>query len=120
MQSKSKKNELSKDRAARLLGLSRIEMGKSAARQQFFPLLRQLNSKRLAVEIGDPEQGSVIMISKSHFDVLINKLWELSKPDSAGVVDLMGCMTILGDLEEGSKSATRLMNESIKRSAENL
>jgi hypothetical protein len=83
--------------------------------------MKQLTEKPLAVEVMERDEGVAVMVSKVHFDALVNKLWELLKPTPAPEVnELMGCITIVGDLEEGSKRAAAMFNEAIKRSAEAL
>lgn len=122
MQSKSRQTDITNERASKLLGLTHLALGKSQARQNFFPLFKQLTLKSLTVGITDRDnKEAVVMISKVHFDALVNKLWELSKPSNEqGAEDLMGCITIIGDLEEGSKNASKRLRQSIARSAESL
>ena len=116
-----KSKDLAHERAAIMLGLAHQSVGKSEARQRFFPLMKQLTQRPLAVEVMDRNEGVAVMLSKVHFDALVNKLWDLLKPMPAPEVnELMGCITIVGDLEEGSKRAAAMFNEAVKKSAEAL
>jgi len=116
-----KQKDVAHERAALILGLAHQSVGKSEARQRFFPLMKQLAQRPLAVEVMERNEGVAVMVSKVHFDALINKLWELLKPTAAPEAnELMGCITIVGDLEEGSKRAATMFSEAIKKSAESL
>lgn len=113
--------DLAHERAAIMLGLAHQSVGKSEARQRFFPLMKQLTQSPLAVEVMERDEGVAVMVSKVHFDALINKLWELLKPTPAPEAnELMGCITIVGDLEEGSQRAAAMITEAIKKSANAL
>lgn len=104
-----------------MLGLSHQSVGKSEARQQFFPLMKQLNEKPIAVEVMERNEGVAIMVSKVHFEALVNKLWELLKPNPAPEPnELKRYITIIGDLDEGSRKAAALFKEAIEKSAQEL
>jgi hypothetical protein len=75
----------------------------------------------LVIEVTDRDEPAVIILSKNHFGALVNKLWELSRhTEKSDVPNLMGSITISGDLEAASKRASAKFKQSIKKSAAKL
>lgn len=50
-----------------LLGLDYDVLGKSEARQKFFPLVNRLKEESRTVEVTDRDEGVAVLISKFHY-----------------------------------------------------
>jgi len=94
-----------KKRGADILGVTSTSVGKTQARQNLLPLVDNLNKTHTILEITDHEQPVAVLLSYNNWLTLISKLVFLTenKPDIP--VDLMGSVTIVGNLEEGSRRA---------------
>lgn len=115
------KAEELKNKGTAMIGLSRSTIGKTQARQNFLPLVEELQEKCLAVEITDHDKPVAILLSYNHWIAIMSKLAILSKAEKmVAVPNLLGSVAIVGDLDAGSKKAAKQFTISLKKTAENL
>lgn len=94
-----------KKRGADILGVTSTSVGKTQARQNLLPLVDKLNKTSTILEITDHDEPVAVLLSYNNWLTLIAKLVFLTEQKADMPVDLMGSVTIIGDLEEGSKRA---------------
>jgi hypothetical protein len=117
--SKLQKNQIH-EQASALLGLGTETIGKTEARQKFLPLVRDLKMHPRTVEITEQDNPVAVLLSYNHYVALISQLSKLTRGAPKKKPDLMGSVTIVGDLEAASKRIGEEFRKSIKRSAANL
>lgn len=93
-----------------------MKLGKSQARAQFLPLVEQVAAGGGPVEITD--RGKVAAVLLGHDDYL--QLLARAGAPLTQTRSAVGCLEILGDLEQGSREIGRRMRESLIRTAEEL
>lgn len=111
-----------KNEGATMLGLTLSSIGKTQARQNFLPLVEDLQKTCSAVEITDHEKPVAILLSYSHWVALMSKLAMLVKQEDRTVKppNLVGSIEIVGDLDAASKKAAAKFSGSLKNTAEKL
>lgn len=110
-----------KNQGATMLGLTRSSIGKTLARQNFLPLVENLQKTCSAVEITDHEKPVAILLSYSHWVALMSKLAMLVKQERMVTPpNLVGSVEIVGDLDAASKKAAAKFSASLKNTAEKL
>jgi len=110
-----------KNQGATMLGLTCSTIGKTQARQNFLPLVEDLNKTCSAVEITDHEKPVAILLSYSHWVALMSKLAMLVKQQRmVKPPNLVGSVEIVGDLDAASKKAAAKFSASLKNTAEKL
>lgn len=101
-----------------VLGVDTEVIGKTDARQTFFPLVEGLKTSPKVIEITDRGQPVAVLLKYSQYLSLISRLANSLKP---GVPhDLMGSITIVGDLESGSKEIAESFRLALKESGDKL
>ena len=113
-------SDLEKQTAA-ILGLKQKSIGKTQARQQFLPLVDDLNRQAALVEITDHETPVAMLLSYNHWLALMSKLMMLSKKEQLGQpLNLIGSVEVVQDLEAASKKAAEKFKRSTKESGKKL
>ncbi len=110
-----------KNKGATMLGLTCSTIGKTQARQNFLPLVEELDKTCSVVEITDHEKPVAILMSYNHWVALMSKLAILGKGDrTVKPPNLLGSIAIVGDLDEGSRKAAAKFSSSLKNTARKL
>jgi len=91
-------------------------IGKAQARQQFSPLVESLATSGGTVEITDYGKVAAVMLGYKDYISLLAKAGEPLKPKN----QLRGSMVLVGDLEEATKEISKLMLESVAKTAAEL
>lgn len=110
------------EKAASILGFKRQTMGKTQARQEFFPLVDALTESCLAVEITDHNKPVAVILSYQKYVALAAKVCmlsnELKKPSNP---DLVGSIQVNGkNLEAASQRIAKKFKSSMKETAGKL
>jgi len=92
------------------------KVGKSLARERFLPLINELENQSGAIEITDRGRSIAVLMSYRTYQQIIQKAKVPNKP----AFKLSGSMTLLGDLEQGSKEIAEDFLRAIDRSAAEL
>jgi PHD/YefM family antitoxin component YafN of YafNO toxin-antitoxin module len=108
------------DELSSLLGLRTERVGKTWTRQNFLPLVDDLKKHPRAIEITDRDKPEAVLLNYDHYVSLILKLSTLTAPLQKKRFSLAGSVTILGDLESGSKAIAEDFEKAIERSAKNI
>ena len=108
------------EQAATLMGLGTETLGKTQARQMFLPLVDELSKNPRVVEITDRDEPVAVLLSHKHFTALLSLVGKSAMKEGKLKSSLVGSVTILGSLEQGSKKIAEDFQQSIKRSAETL
>ncbi len=106
--------------ASALLGWGTETIGKTQARQEFLPIVADLNQHPRAIEITDRERPVAMLLAYEHYVALISQLHKLVKTTSIKKPDLMGSVIINGDLVAASKEIAKEFETAIERSAADL
>lgn len=115
------KAEELKNQGAKFLGLNYSKIGKTQARQKFFPLVEDLHKTCSAVEITDHEKPVAILLSYNHWVALMSKVAMLSKQERlVKPPDLVGSIEIINDLDAASKKLAAKFSRSHKNTPEIL
>lgn len=93
-----------------------VPVGKSEARQRFLPLVNAIAHGAEPVEIADHGKVVAVLIGKQKYDWMLSQLKDKPRKKNP----LLGAITVLGDLEEGSKEISKLFEASLKRTARKL
>jgi prevent-host-death family protein len=91
-------------------------IGKSLARERFLPLINELSSQSGAIEITDRGKPIAVLMSYDTYQQMLQK----ARIPPKSKFKLSGSMTLLGDLEQGSKEIGQDFMKSIERSAAEL
>ncbi len=92
------------------------KLGKAQARQQFSPLVEALATNGGTVEITDYGKVAAVMLGYKDYIFLLAKAGKPLKPKN----QLRGSAILVGDLEEATKDISRLMLESVAKTAAEL
>ncbi len=105
-----------------MLGLTQHTVGKTQARQEFFPLVDALSADCAAVKITDHNKPVAVLLSYQKYVALTAKLCMLSKNLNKPIdPDLIGSVQITSaDLNAASKKIAQKFKASLKESAGNL
>ncbi len=102
----------------RKVNLHKRVLGKSEAREQFLPLIDAVVGGAGPISIADYGKPVAVLLSKQEYDWIIAQAPKKPKPRSKN--SLVGSITLLGDLEEGSKEIAKMFQDSIEKSAREL
>jgi hypothetical protein len=108
--------------AAALLGYTVQSVGKTQARQKFFPMVNGLSASASVVEITDHDKPVAVLLSYHHFVALTTKLCMLGKiSDHPKPPDLIGSIQInCSSLEVASERVAATFKQSIERTSRGL
>jgi prevent-host-death family protein len=96
--------------------MAKVRIGKSEARQNLLPLIRSLHSNKEPIEITEKDKPVAILMSYSAYELLMTKAGQRKKMS----FELVGSLSELGDIEEGSKEIARGLTEELDRRATRL
>jgi prevent-host-death family protein len=117
--SNTSKNYIS-ERVSALLGLGTETIGKTQARQEFLPMVDDLQKHPRTIEITDRNNPVAVLLSYEYYAALVAQLSKLTQNSFKKQVDLRGSVTIVGDLEAASKEIAEEFAKSIERSSAKL
>lgn len=92
------------------------KLGKAQAREQFSPLVEALATNGGTVEITDYGKMAAVMLGYKDYMLLLARAGIPVKPKR----QLRGSMILLGDLEEASKEISKLIWDSVEKTASEL
>ena len=92
------------------------KLGKAQARQQFAPLVESLATNGGTVEITDYGKIAAVMLGYKDYISLLVRAGTPLKPKN----QLRGSMVLVGDLEETTKEISKLILDSVAKSAAEL
>lgn len=99
------------EQATALFGLKTESIGKTEARQNFLPLVADLQKRPRTIEITDRQAPIAMLITYDHYATLISQLAKLSKKVPKKKIDLMGSVTYIGDLDKAGKEIAEEFEE---------
>lgn len=105
---------------ASTLGLKPKTVGKTQARNEFFPLVASLNAANAVVEITDHDEPVAVLLSYQNYLALIAKASINAPMVRESEPDLMGSVTINSDLEAAGEEIAELFKTAIDKSAGSL
>jgi PHD/YefM family antitoxin component YafN of YafNO toxin-antitoxin module len=92
------------------------KLGKAQARQQFAPLVESLATNGGTIEITDYGKVAAVMLGYKDYISLLVKAGVPLKPKN----QLRGSMVLIGDLEETTKEISKLILDSVAKTAAEL
>lgn len=114
MQTIEKKNI--QQHSSRLKNVSTYRLGKAEARTKFAPLVESLAANGGTVEITDYGTVAAVMLGYKDYMLLLAQARAPLKPK----IQLRGSAKLVGDLEAATKDVSRLIIQSVKKTAAQL